>query len=152
MIRARLISIAMVAAFAGAPVSAQPVGQEQAQKAAQEAPAADPRIAASARVLQSSLDALRAGNFEGWIARYSPNIVIQSPHMIIKGRKELRAIYRVFFDAGVPSPTILESGWTGERIYVRQREFLPEGTTAGVTYAEYEVKGGLITSVNAYIE
>ena len=156
MIRASVVSLVALAALASAPIAAKPNAQEEAQPADQQT--ADPqaaneeRMKASAKVLQRSLDALRARNFEGWLATYSPNVIVRSPQMHINNRKELRAIYRVVFDANLPDPEILESGWTGERIFVRQREYLPEGTMAGVTYAEYEIKGGLITSVNAYIE
>lgn len=156
MSRLSAVSLAMLAAFASAPAYASPNAQEQAhevpQQASEESLAPDPQIAKAARVLQSSIDAWRAGNFEGWIARYSPNVVVQAPQMIIEGREELRAIYRVLFDGGIPAPAILESGWTGERIYVRQREFVAEGVPAGVTYAEYEVTGDLITAVTAYAE
>lgn len=156
MIRLGAVSLAALAAFASVPVSAQPDAQEQAQEAPEEASqeslAPDPQIAKAARVLQSSIDAWRAGNFEGWIARYSPTVVVEAPQMIIEGREELRAIYRVLFDGGIPAPAILESGWTGERVWVRQRESLAEGVVAGVTYAEYEVKGGVITAVYASVE
>ena len=42
---------------------------------------------------------------------------------------------------------IIESGWTGKRIFVVQREFGMDGAEIGTTYAEYEVKGGKITAV-----
>lgn len=156
MRRAGTISLIALAALASAPVSAQTTAQAEAREASREASqkaaAPDPRIAESARVLQSSINAWRAGNFEGWIARYSPNVLVQAPQMFIEGRQELRAIYRALFDGGIPAPDILDSGWTGERIFVRQREYVAEGVPAGVTYAEYEVKGGLITAVYAYAE
>lgn len=156
MSRLVAVSLATLAALASAPApaqsSAQSPGQSNAQQDAQEAPAADPQIAEAARVLQSSIDAWRAGDFEGWIARYSPSVVVQAPQMFLENREELRAVYRPVFDAGIPAPTILDSGWTGERIYVRQREYVAEGVEAGVTYAEYDVKGGLITAVYASVE
>ena len=113
------------------------------------APVANPEALAAAKVIQASLDAWRARNFEGWIAKYHPDVVVYAPRMRIQGRKELRAIYRAAFDLRVPEPDILESGWTGERVFVRQQEYFGKGVPGAVTYAEYEVVGGLITTVYA---
>lgn len=104
---------------------------------------------ASAKVVQASFDAWRARNFKGWLAKLAPDIQIMTPTMRISGREEARKIYRVFFDVSWPEAKILESGWTGERVYVVQEEFLPGGASVGVSYAEYEVADGLITLISA---
>ncbi|MEL6238730.1 MAG: nuclear transport factor 2 family protein [Pseudomonadota bacterium] len=128
---------------------AKPAPTKAEAKAALEAAKAEDRAAmeASAKVVQASLDAWRARNFEGWIATYAPDVLVVSDQMRIVGRKELRAIYRTLFDVGLPAPKIVKSGWTGNRVFVVQEEFLPGGTSVGKSYAEYEVNGGLITSV-----
>ena len=138
--------------FASMPVSAQDNTPSPAQEAAKAQADDEARMKAAAKVLQRSLDAARARDFEGWVACFSPDVIIRSSQMHINNRKELRAIYRVFFDANLPDPEILESGWTGKRVWVRQREFFAKGGPSLVSYAEYEVQGGLITAVYAHAE
>lgn len=118
----------------------QPTPQEAEDKA---------RMYAAAKVLQASLDALRARDFEGWLSHYDKDVEVITDQMHISGRDQLGAIYRPLFDAGLPVPKILESGWTGTRIYVRQQEFIGEGLPVGVSYAEYEITGSKITAVYA---
>ncbi|MEM6856618.1 MAG: nuclear transport factor 2 family protein [Pseudomonadota bacterium] len=149
-------------ACAAAPVMAQDEAEAKApdqatqqlegqptEESATLAPVADPEALAAAKVIQASLDAWRARNFEGWIAKYHPNVVVYAPRMRIEGRKELRAIYRAQFDLRIPAPDILSSGWTGDRVFVSQQEYFGKGMPGAVTYAEYEVVGGLITTVYA---
>ncbi|MEO0590866.1 MAG: nuclear transport factor 2 family protein [Pseudomonadota bacterium] len=119
------------------------------QEPAPAPPSYGPEALAAAKVVQGSLDAWRARNFEGWIAKYHPDVIVYAPRMRIEGRKELRAIYRAAFDLRVPSPDILSSGWTGERVFVSQQEYFGKGVPGAVTYAEYEVTGGVITTVYA---
>jgi len=141
-------------ACAAAPLMAQEqapseTAQESppAEEPAPAPPAYDAEALAAAKVLQTAIDAWRARNFEGWIAKYHPDVVVYAPGMRIQGRKELRAIYRAMFDLRVPAPDILSSGWTGERVFVRQQEYFGKGVPGAVTYSEYEVVGGLITTV-----
>lgn len=125
-----------------------PVDPAKAAEAATRAKAANSAaMNTAATIVQASLDAWRARNFEGWIAKFAPDVQVITSQMRIIGRKELRAIYRVVFDAGFPEPKILKSGWTGERVFVVQEEFLPGGHSASITYSEYEVTDGLITMV-----
>lgn len=141
--------MAVALAFGATPASAQDAAPE-AKPEAQVAEEA--RIKAAAKVLQRSIDAWRAGDFEGWINSYSPNVVLIGPQMEIAGRDNLRKLYRIAFDVGIPAPTILESGWTGERIYVRQLEQAAPDGPSERTYAEYEIKDGLITAVIARMD
>ncbi|MDJ0977100.1 MAG: nuclear transport factor 2 family protein [Erythrobacter sp.] len=164
--RARLGLAFFAVCLAHPSLSAQPAPEAQDTPDAEAAPSPDPasnaeaepavfqkpEVQAAAKVIQGSLDAWRAGNFEGWIKSFSPDVLVVSDQMRIVGRKELRAIYRFLFDSGVPEPQILESGWTGQRVYVRQQEFIAKGTPSAITYAEYEVKDGLITAVYAQMD
>ena len=138
-----------ILAFAAAPSLASAQAAEDTPPATAQP---DARIAQSAKVIQSSLDAWRAGDFEGWIKWYASDVIVIAPQMYIQGRKDLRAIYRPAFDMGVPAPTILDSGWTGEKVFIRQREYASANDPGMVTYAEYEVRGGRITSVNARLD
>ena len=138
-----------IVAFVAAPSLASAQAAEDTSPATAQP---DPRIAQSAKVIQSSLDAWRAGDFEGWIKWYASDVVVIAPQMYIQSRKDLRAIYRPAFDMGVPAPTILDSGWTGEKVFIRQREYASANDPGMVTYAEYEVRGGRITSVNARLD
>lgn len=135
---------------AQAPAPGEDAGPvENPEPAKAPTPVANPEALAAAKVIQASLDAWRARNFEGWISKYHPEVIVYAPQMRIVGRKELRAIYRAVFDMRIPDPDILESGWTGERVFVRQQEYFGKGVPGAVTYAEYEVVGGLITTVYA---
>jgi len=145
--------LAVALAVGATPASAQDAAPEAKPEKQKETQAAEEaRIKAAAKVLQRSLDALRAKNFERWIACYSPDVVIRSPQMHINSRKELRAIYGYFFKTNVAHPEILDSGWTGERIYVRALETFGEGGPSVATYAEYEIENGLITAVYSQVE
>lgn len=139
------ISTAFAAAIAATssliPLPTAQLHAEQAQAAD------DAEMQAAAKVVQRSLDAWRARNFEGWLANYSPDAVVATENMTLVGRSELRKVYKMVFDAKLPNPQILDSGWTGSRIFVIQREFAAGGVELGTTYAEYEVKGGKITAV-----
>lgn len=133
-----------------APLGAAPPEQSEPDKPTEPAPQeADgkARMYAAAKVVQASLDEWRARDFEGWISHYDKDVVVITDQMHISGRDQLRAIYRPVFDAGVPAPKILESGWTGTRIYVRQQEFIGEGLPIGISYAEYEVTVSKITAI-----
>ncbi|QFT77304.1 nuclear transport factor 2 family protein [Erythrobacter sp. THAF29] len=101
---------------------------------------------AAARIVQGSIDAVRARNFERWLSFYSPDKVVIINDMMIDGRAQLRQVYEPVFKMNLPMMEILESGWTGERIYVLQREFHPSGREVE-TYAEYEVRGDKIVAV-----
>lgn len=102
---------------------------------------------AAAKVVQGSIDAVRARNFERWLSFYSLDTVVIINDMVIDGRAQLRQVYEPVFEMNLPMPEILESGWTGERIYVLQREFHPGGWEVE-TYAEYEVRGDKIVAVH----
>ena len=105
---------------------------------------------AAAKVVQASLDDYRAGNFESWIEHYHPEaVVILTDVYAFTGRAEMRKYYKPVFDEGFPTPEIVESGWTGEAIYVVQNEYFPDGTFIGTTYAEYLVEDGKIVAVFA---
>ncbi|MEM7702048.1 MAG: nuclear transport factor 2 family protein [Pseudomonadota bacterium] len=120
------------------------------------APAADEaRMMAAAKVVQRSLDALRARNFKRWLACYSPDVIVRSSQLHINNREELRAIYAYFFQAGpgaLADPEILESGWTGERVFVRVKEQLGKGGPFFISYVEYEVENGQIIAAYATTE
>ena len=147
-------SILAITAAAGLAISAPAsAGQAEAEPAPQ-APASsavnkdlEAKQLAAAKVVQRSLDAWRARNFEGWIAHYSPDVVVAMDAGTIVGRDELRKVYKIVFDLNVPVPQILDSGWVGEDVFVVQREFLPDGSVAGTTYAEYRVSGDKIVAV-----
>ncbi|MEL6707476.1 MAG: nuclear transport factor 2 family protein [Pseudomonadota bacterium] len=139
-------------AFSATAASAQeePASSPPAQQADDEA-----RMMAAAKVIQRSLDAVRARNFKRWLACFSPDVIVRSPQMHINNRAELKAIYEFFFkedSAILAVPEILESGWTGERVFVRAKEQLGEGGPFLTTYAEYEVENGQITAVYSQIE
>lgn len=138
--------------FSSTAASAQeePVSSPSAQQSDDEA-----RMMAAAKVIQRSLDAVRARNFKRWLACYSPNVIVRSPQMHINNREELRAIYEFFFNEGsaaIADPEVLESGWTGERVFVRAKEQFDAAGPFVITYAEYEVENGLITAVHSQIE
>jgi len=138
---------ALAAALAAAPLHAQPSDSAGQEIAPQSAAANEAQVAATAAVVQRALDAWRAGDFEGWIANFAPEVIVITDGLSIEGREQLREVYGAVFDAGVPASHILESGWADGALYVRQREFLPDGTLIGVTYGEYTVANGQITSV-----
>ena len=134
-----------------APAQAQETAEQAAAQTAEQA-ADTARMNASAKVLHRALDAWRARNFEGWLANYSDDIVIKGTGFTILGRKEMRLLYEPIFQARIPAPKILESGWTGERVYIRQLEYLDKSTPDGVSYSEYEVRGGKIVAVYGWAE
>jgi len=149
--RTYLIAACLVGAMAGG--AAPTVAQDKAANSEPETQALEEaRIKAAAKVVQRAVNALRARDFSRWLACYSPDVVIRAPNMHINNREELRAIYQVYFRAKLPDPELLESGWTGERIYVRAREYFVEGGMGYDSYAEYEVEDGLITAVYAEME
>jgi hypothetical protein len=150
MMRRVAFALAFVAA-APAVLAASVHAEEAAQETAQEAEDTA-RMNASAKVVQRALDAWRARNFEGWIANYGEDVVIRVPGATLVGREEMRLIYEPMFQARIPDPKILESGWTGERVYVRQMEYLDKLTPVGVSYVEYEVRNGKIIAVYGMLE
>ena len=139
--RTLILAAACAASSALVPVSGAQLLAEEKQSAN------DAQMQAAAKVVQGSLDKWRARDFEGWLAMYSPNVVVAAENMTLVGKAELRGVYKLVFDANLKTPNILDSGWTGQRIFVVQEEFGPNGEVIGTTYAEYEVKGGKITAV-----
>ena len=144
----RTLKFAAAFGFAAAmlPIIGAPLHAETKQTAT------DAKMNAAAKVVQRSLDAWRKGNFEGWLAQYSPNVVVATDGMTLVGKAEVRKVYKLVFDAKLKTPEIIESGWTGERIFVVQQEFGPNGGVIGTSYAEYEVKGGKITAVYGSVQ
>ena len=139
--RTLILAAACAASSALVPVSGAQLLAEEKQSAN------DAQMQAAAKVVQGSLDKWRARDFEGWLAMYSSNVVVAAENMTLVGKAELRGVYKEVFDANLKTPKILDSGWTGQRIFVVQEEFGPNGEVIGTTYAEYEVKGGKITAV-----
>lgn len=139
--RTFILAAAMAASAAMASMASAPIHAEN-QPSADEA-----KMQAAAMVVQRSLDQWRARNFEGWLSNYSPDVVIALDEGTLVGKSEVRQVYKLVFDAKLKVPEIVDSGWTGERIYVVQREFGPNGGELGTTYAEYEVRGGKIVAV-----
>ncbi|MEE4155312.1 MAG: nuclear transport factor 2 family protein [Erythrobacter sp.] len=107
----------------------------------------DAQMRAAAAVVQRSLDAYRKRDFEGWLNAYAMDVVVIGPGYELYGRDELMRAFRPVFEINLPPVEIIESGWTGDSVYVVQREYLPDGTLQGTTYAEYLVRGGKILSV-----
>ncbi|QUL39182.1 nuclear transport factor 2 family protein [Erythrobacter sp. JK5] len=111
------------------------------------------RMMAAAKVVQSARDTGLKGDFEGWLKHFTPDVVFIVNDTVVLGRAELRKVYTMFFSAArgagleMRAPEIIESGWTGDRIYVWQKEFLGEAEI--VTYGEYEVAGDKISRVVA---
>ena len=132
---------ALFAAAALVPPASAPLSAET-KPSADEA-----KMNAAAKVVQRSLDKWRARDFNGWLAQYAPNVVVAIDGMTLIGKDEVGKVYKAVFDAKLKFPEVVESGWTGQRIFVVQKEFGPNGVFIGTTYAEYEVKGGKITAV-----
>jgi hypothetical protein len=137
-------ALALVPALAS--LASAPLYAEEATSAE------DAKIAAAAKVVQRSLDQWRARNFEGWIANFSNDVVVAGDGIALVNKSELRDVYKQVFDLKLPVPEILDSGWTGERVYVVQREFGPNGEEMATTYAEYGVRGGKITAVYGWAQ
>lgn len=133
----------------GAPL-ASPLLAEERKPSADQA-----TIAAAAKVVQATIDASRANDFERWISHFAPNAYFEINGTPLRGRKEVRRSFRANEATGVVDEIgllkdlrVLESGWTGERVYVWQQETYSGGYEL-VTYAEYEVKGGKVVAMYA---
>lgn len=111
------------------------------------------RMMASAKVVQSMYDTARKGDFEGWLRHFDSDVTYIVNNNVIIGRAELRKIFSLFnsdlkaakMEAGVSG--IIDSGWTGERVYIWQTEYLADIEI--VTYSEFEVRRGKIVTVVA---
>ena len=131
-----------------APFAETPALAEETQQAANEA-----HMNASAEVVQSMVDSYRKGDFEGWLRHYSTDATIIINNVVLIGRAELRKVFnQVRSDAeavGIQlrQPEIVESGWTGDRIYLWTHEFT--GENVSMVYTEYEVRNGQIVTVSA---
>lgn len=139
-------AVALGAAFTMQLAVAAPTNAQSETASVDEA-----RMLAAAKVVQRARDAWRARNFEGWIANFAPDVVIVTDSGSLTGRDNMRRIFKPVFDMNVPDPAILDSGWTGQKIYIHAREFGPDGSVLGESYAEYEVRAGKIISINAVI-
>ncbi|MBD2842262.1 nuclear transport factor 2 family protein [Erythrobacter rubeus] len=104
------------------------------------------RMNAAAKVVQRSIDAYRARNLDRWLAQFSPDVLVVVNGYANVGHRQLRETFETAVELGLPDPVILDSGWTGERVYLTVREFLPDGTPIQ-SYSEYVVENGKITEV-----
>lgn len=138
-------ALAFTATAALAPFVAAPLHAEE-QPSADEA-----KIQAAAKVVQKSLDFWRARNFEGWLSMFSSDVTVALDGGALVNKAELRRVYKVVFDLNAPPPEIIDSGWTGERVFIIQREFGAGGEELAITYGEYEVRGGKITAVYGWV-
>ncbi|MEO0464712.1 MAG: nuclear transport factor 2 family protein [Pseudomonadota bacterium] len=139
-------------AVAAAPLRAQEATPEATEESAlaQEAEKPEPsEMEIAAGVVQNSLDAWRSRDFEAWISNYAPDVIVTVGSTAIFGREQLREIYRSAMRQGVPAPEIIDSGWTGSRIWVQQQEVFPDGTPGPLVYVEYTVSNQKIASVNS---
>lgn len=115
-----------------------------------EAPTEDATIQAAAKVVQSMIDAGRVYDFKGWLGHFAPDVSGKIGDIRIEGRAALGKMFKPAFDMRLPDPKILQSGWTGDRIYIVQEEYLPDGSLTMVIYSAFEVRDGKIVAFEAY--
>lgn len=146
--RAIACAAALTISLALSPVAATVASAEEAPQNEKDA-----SMQASAKVVQSMIDTYREGDFAGWLRHFSRDVTYIVNGTVLMGRAEMRKVHTTFlYDAEkvglrLKEPEILESGWTGDRIYIWYKEFVGENEM--VVYAEYEVRGGEIVTVVA---
>jgi len=115
------------------------------------------RIAAAARIVQSSIEAARANDFERWLSHFSADALFMANDKAVYGRESMRqgvnlahAMGRLDSKVSLTSIEILDSGWTGDRIYTFSAETYSDGIVVEY-YSEYEIERGKIVGLYMHL-
>ena len=99
---------------------------------------------AKARAVQAHVDAYRSGNLDRFVATFTPDATVVANGIVANGRDQIAALYTLNFAPGAPRIRVVDSGITGERVFLSISYTFPGGGERCCSYSEYVVKNGKI--------
>ena len=100
-------------------------------------------------VLNRHLKAYKDRDLDRFVATFAPDAEVYSNGMIARGRKEIRAFYKLNFVPGAPRIVVESRDANEQYVFLSVRYLFSDGQEHCCSLSEYEIKDGTITYLAA---